>query len=169
VAVVAVHGDDRGTFYRQVDGVLASRPALIVDDGADLTATVHTRRRDLLAGITGATEVASTGVLRARNMAREGALAHPAGRQRRRHRAPVRQPLRHRPVHHRRHPPGHQRAPGRQGPGGRRRRLVRPRGWPRGPAVEERVARLELAALGVRRDDLTPAQEGYLRGWRLGT
>jgi S-adenosylhomocysteine hydrolase len=31
------------------------------------------------------------------------------------------------------------------------------------------VARLELAALGVRRDDLTPAQEGYLRGWRLGT
>ena len=36
-------------------------------------------------------------------------------------------------------------------------------------AVEERVARLKLAALGVRCDDLTPAQEGYLRGWRLGT
>jgi adenosylhomocysteinase len=57
--------------------VLASRPTLIVDDGADLTATVHTRRRDLLAGITGATEVTSTGVLRSRNMAREGALAYP--------------------------------------------------------------------------------------------
>jgi adenosylhomocysteinase len=36
-------------------------------------------------------------------------------------------------------------------------------------AIEERVARLKLAALGVRCDDLTPAQEGYLRGWRLGT
>jgi adenosylhomocysteinase len=36
-------------------------------------------------------------------------------------------------------------------------------------AVEERVARLKLAALGVRCDGLTPAQEGYLRGWRLGT
>jgi adenosylhomocysteinase len=35
--------------------------------------------------------------------------------------------------------------------------------------VEERVARHKLAALGVRCDDLTPAQEGYLRGWRLGT
>jgi adenosylhomocysteinase len=36
-------------------------------------------------------------------------------------------------------------------------------------AVEERVARLKLAALGVRCDDLTPAQEGHLRGWRLGS
>ena len=76
-AVFAVHGADRDTFHRQVDGVLASRPTLLVDDGADLTATVHTRRRDLLAGIAGATEVTSTGVLRARNMAREGELAYP--------------------------------------------------------------------------------------------
>jgi adenosylhomocysteinase len=53
VAVFAVHGADRDTFHRQVDGVLASRPTLIVDDGADLTATVHTRRRDLLAEIAG--------------------------------------------------------------------------------------------------------------------
>jgi adenosylhomocysteinase len=35
--------------------------------------------------------------------------------------------------------------------------------------VEERVARHKLAALGVRCDDLTPAQQSYLRGWRLGT
>jgi adenosylhomocysteinase len=76
-AVFAVHGADRATFYRQVEGVLAGRPTLIVDDGADLTATIHTRRRDLLAGIAGGTEVTSTGVLRARNMAGEGALAYP--------------------------------------------------------------------------------------------
>jgi adenosylhomocysteinase len=76
-AVFAVHGADRDTFHRQVDGVLAGRPTLLVDDGADLTATVHTRRRDLRAGVAGATEVTSTGVLRARNMAREGVLAYP--------------------------------------------------------------------------------------------
>jgi adenosylhomocysteinase len=35
-------------------------------------------------------------------------------------------------------------------------------------AVSERVARHKLAALGVRCDDLTAEQEGYLRGWRLG-
>jgi adenosylhomocysteinase len=76
-AVFAVHGADRDTFHRQVDGVLASRPTLVVDDGADLTATVHTRRRELLAGIAGATEVTTIGVVRARNMAREGVLAYP--------------------------------------------------------------------------------------------
>jgi len=76
-AVFAVHGADRDTFHRQVDGVLATRPTLVVDDGADLTATVHTRRRDLLAGIAGATEVTTIGVVRARNMAREGVLAYP--------------------------------------------------------------------------------------------
>ena len=36
-------------------------------------------------------------------------------------------------------------------------------------ATDERVASRKLAALGVRCDHLTPAQEGYLRGWRLGT
>jgi adenosylhomocysteinase len=76
-AVFAVHGADRATFQRQVDAVLATRPTLVVDDGADLTATIHTRRRELLGGIVGATEVTSTGVLRARNLAREGVLAYP--------------------------------------------------------------------------------------------
>jgi adenosylhomocysteinase len=75
--VFAVHGCDRDTFYRQVDGVLASQPTLILDDGADLTATIHSNRPELLPAITGATEVTSTGVLRVRNMSREGALRYP--------------------------------------------------------------------------------------------
>jgi adenosylhomocysteinase len=77
VAVFAVRGADRDTFSRQVDGALAIRPTLVVDDGADLTATIHTRRRDLLGGIAGGTEVTTIGVQRARNMAREGVLAYP--------------------------------------------------------------------------------------------
>jgi adenosylhomocysteinase len=35
--------------------------------------------------------------------------------------------------------------------------------------IEERIARHKLAALGVRCDDLTEAQQGYLREWRLGS
>jgi adenosylhomocysteinase len=35
--------------------------------------------------------------------------------------------------------------------------------------VSERVARLKLAALGVRCDELTAAQADYLQSWRLGT
>jgi adenosylhomocysteinase len=76
-AVFAVHGADRETFARQIDAVLDTRPTLLVDDGADLTARLHRDRRDLLGGVLGATEVTSTGVLRARNLAREGALAYP--------------------------------------------------------------------------------------------
>jgi adenosylhomocysteinase len=76
-AVFAVHGADRDTFSRQLDGALGIRPTLVVDDGADLTATVHTRRRDLLDGVAGGTEVTTIGVQRARNMAREGVLAYP--------------------------------------------------------------------------------------------
>jgi adenosylhomocysteinase len=76
-AVFAVHGADRVTFRRQLDAVLATRPTLVVDDGADLTARLHSGRRDLLGGVLGATEVTSTGVLRARNLAREGTLAYP--------------------------------------------------------------------------------------------
>jgi adenosylhomocysteinase len=76
-AVFAVHGADRATFGRQLDAALDIRPTLVVDDGADLTARLHDGRRDLLGGVLGATEVTSTGVLRARNLAREGTLAYP--------------------------------------------------------------------------------------------
>jgi adenosylhomocysteinase len=76
-AVFAVHGADRATFRRQLDAVLDTRPTLVVDDGADLTARLHAGRRDLLGRVLGATEVTSTGVLRARNLAREGRLAYP--------------------------------------------------------------------------------------------
>ncbi|GAA2803179.1 adenosylhomocysteinase [Saccharopolyspora taberi] len=75
--VFAVHGCDRETFYRQVAGTLDSLPTLVIDDGADLTATIHNERPELLGEITGGTEVTSTGVLRLRNMAADGALRYP--------------------------------------------------------------------------------------------
>jgi adenosylhomocysteinase len=75
--VFAIHGCDRETFYRQVEGVLAAKPTLIVDDGADLTATIHADRQELLDGIVGGTEVTSTGVMRVRNMAADGELRYP--------------------------------------------------------------------------------------------
>jgi adenosylhomocysteinase len=76
-AVFAVHGADRDTFRRQIDAVLDTRPTLVVDDGADLTARLHRDRRDLLGGVLGGAEVTTIGVARARNLAREGTLAYP--------------------------------------------------------------------------------------------
>jgi adenosylhomocysteinase len=75
--VFAVRGCDRETYYRQVEGVLEAKPMLLLDDGADLTATVHSDRTELLDGILGGTEVTSSGVLRIRNMAADGELRYP--------------------------------------------------------------------------------------------
>jgi adenosylhomocysteinase len=75
--VFAIHGCDRDTFYRQVQGVLDLRPTIVVDDGADLTTTIHNSYPYLLDDIIGGTEVTSTGVLRIRNMAADGALRYP--------------------------------------------------------------------------------------------
>jgi adenosylhomocysteinase len=75
--VFAARGCDRETYYRQVEGVLEAKPMLLLDDGADLTATVHSDRTELLDGILGGTEVTSSGVLRIRNMAADGELRYP--------------------------------------------------------------------------------------------
>ncbi|AZM49233.1 adenosylhomocysteinase [Streptomyces sp. WAC 06738] len=75
--VFAVHGCDRDTYYRQLTGALDIGPTLVVDDGADLTATIHEHRPALLPDIAGGTEITSTGVVRMRNMAAEGALRYP--------------------------------------------------------------------------------------------
>ncbi|MEV0052546.1 adenosylhomocysteinase [Saccharopolyspora shandongensis] len=75
--VFAVYGADRDTFYEHVQAVLKTRPTIVVDDGADLTTTIHNDHAELLADVIGGTEVTSTGVLRIKNMADDGALRYP--------------------------------------------------------------------------------------------
>ncbi len=77
VQVYAIRGEDRETYYRHIQQALEIRPHLTLDDGADLVTTLHTRRTDLLEGVIGGTEETTTGVLRLRAMAREGALRYP--------------------------------------------------------------------------------------------
>jgi adenosylhomocysteinase len=48
-----------------------------MDDGADLVSTIHKTRRELLTDIIGGTEETTTGVIRLRAMAQDGALAFP--------------------------------------------------------------------------------------------
>lgn len=75
--VYAIYGCDLDTYYEQVERALSIRPTIVIDDGADLTTTIHNSRTELLDNIIGATEVTSTGVLRIRNMAAKGALRFP--------------------------------------------------------------------------------------------
>ena len=68
------------------------------------SASCTPRRRDQLGEIIGGTEETTTGVIRLKAMERRRHARLPdRRRQRGRHQAPVRQPLRHRPVDHRRH------------------------------------------------------------------
>src|SRR5579862_302640 len=52
-------------------------PDLVIDDGGDLIQTLHTERESVLPRVRGGCEGTTTGVLRLRRMATEGALAFP--------------------------------------------------------------------------------------------
>ena len=81
VPTFAIKGEDHETFFRHLDLVLEHGPGLgpqlTIDDGADLTALLHRERRDLLDGVAGGTEETTTGVIRLRAMAADGALGYP--------------------------------------------------------------------------------------------
>jgi adenosylhomocysteinase len=75
--VFAVRGEDRETYYRHIHEALGHKPQITMDDGADLVSTVHRERTDLLNDVIGGTEETTTGVIRLRAMARDGALKYP--------------------------------------------------------------------------------------------
>jgi len=77
IPTFAVRGEDDATYYSHIHAALAHKPQVTMDDGADLVATIHKERRDLLDGIIAGTEETTTGVIRLRAMARDGALAYP--------------------------------------------------------------------------------------------
>ncbi len=77
IPVFAIKGEDTDTYYQHIHAALDFRPHITLDDGADLISTLHKERRDQLADIIGGTEETTTGVIRLRAMADDGALAYP--------------------------------------------------------------------------------------------
>jgi adenosylhomocysteinase len=99
IAVFARAGVDRRAYYRHIELALAGTsngagqagpsqagqagqlseagPDLVIDDGGDLVNTLHTQAAALLPGVKGGCESTTSGVLRLRRMAAEGALAFP--------------------------------------------------------------------------------------------
>jgi len=80
IATFARAGVDRRGYYRHIEAALAAGPAgpdLVIDDGGDLVNTLHTQAASLLPGVRGGCESTTTGVIRLRRMAAEGALAFP--------------------------------------------------------------------------------------------
>jgi len=77
IPVFAIKGEDHVTYYKHIHTALDHRPNITMDDGADLVSTLHKERRDLLKHVVGGTEETTTGVIRLRAMAADGALAFP--------------------------------------------------------------------------------------------
>ncbi len=77
IPVHSVRGEDDETYYRHLHSILDQKPQVTLDDGADLVATLHKDRRELLEGLIGGTEETTTGVIRLRAMSADGALAYP--------------------------------------------------------------------------------------------
>ena len=77
IPVYAVRGEDDATYYKHIHAALEHKPQVTMDDGADLVATLHKQRRELLETVVAGTEETTTGVIRLRAMAKDGALAYP--------------------------------------------------------------------------------------------
>jgi adenosylhomocysteinase len=77
IPVYAIKGEDDETYYQHIEVALDHRPHITMDDGADLVSELHKGRTDLLENVIGGTEETTTGVIRLRAMANEGALKFP--------------------------------------------------------------------------------------------
>ena len=77
IPVFAIKGEDNVTYYKHIDAALDHKPNITMDDGADLVSVLHKDRRSQLEHVVGGTEETTTGVIRLRAMAADGALNFP--------------------------------------------------------------------------------------------
>jgi adenosylhomocysteinase len=77
IRTYAIKGEDTETYYAHVDAAIDHAPQITMDDGADVVGRIHAERPEALADIIGGTEETTTGVIRLRAMAADGALKFP--------------------------------------------------------------------------------------------
>ncbi len=73
----AIKGEETDTFFKHINAVLDAQPHVTMDDGADMVSVLHKERADQITEIIGGTEETTTGVIRLRAMANDGALRYP--------------------------------------------------------------------------------------------
>ncbi|MHA2425336.1 MAG: adenosylhomocysteinase [Candidatus Thorarchaeota archaeon] len=77
VPVYAWHGLNTEEYYWCIEETLKMGPTLTLDDGADLIFTIHNKHPELIPNLQGGSEETTTGVIRVRAMAEDGALKYP--------------------------------------------------------------------------------------------
>jgi len=90
ISVYAIKGEDNKTYYRHIENVLAAKPNITMDDGADLVSKLHKSYQLFHSNNTyycsgkgekweffGSSEETTTGVIRLKAMEKDGALKIP--------------------------------------------------------------------------------------------
>jgi adenosylhomocysteinase len=77
IKVFAWRGTTNDEYYWCLNKVLDTKPNVTMDDGADLVSTIHSKRMELMQNVIGGQEETTTGVIRLRAMAADGALKYP--------------------------------------------------------------------------------------------
>lgn len=77
IKVYAVRGEDNDVYYEHIRAAIEHHPVVTMDDGADLVSTIHSDYADQLGEIIGSMEETTTGVIRLKAMAADGALKIP--------------------------------------------------------------------------------------------
>jgi adenosylhomocysteinase len=76
IHVFAWRGQNTEEYYQCINKALDYKPAITLDDGADLVGTIHSKRPKELDTVKGGTEETTTGVLRLRAMEKAGSLKY---------------------------------------------------------------------------------------------
>ena len=79
IPIFAIKGEDTETYYQHIDEAVNFKPAITMDDGADLVSRLHAEEANpsYVENVLAGTEETTTGVIRLRSMAAEGVLKYP--------------------------------------------------------------------------------------------
>ncbi len=77
IPVFAITGEDNKTYYDHLRAAIEHGPVVTMDDGADLVSNIHSDYPEIAKNIIGSMEETTTGVIRLRAMAKDGALKFP--------------------------------------------------------------------------------------------
>ncbi len=77
IPVFAIKGEDEKTYYEHIRAAIEHGPVVTMDDGADLVSNIHFDYPEIVKNVIGSMEETTTGVIRLRAMARDGALKFP--------------------------------------------------------------------------------------------
>ena len=77
IPVFAIKGENRDTYYAHLRDCVEHNPVITMDDGADLVSVIHSDYPEVSKSVFGSLEETTTGMIRLKAMAKDGALKFP--------------------------------------------------------------------------------------------